>query len=254
MESDLYEVMLACTEGRLADTPVSFAPGAAAATVVLAADGYPGKYPKGMPISGLEDAASVPGVTVYHAGTKAAAPPPEAAGTEISVGTGVDGGVVSSGGRVLAVTGMGATFSEALDAAYRGVGVVKFSPCHYRKDIGYRAKAAPLKVGVLASGRGTALQAVIDSCAARATAAASGSEGGTEGVNAEVVLVVTNKKEAPVRERAKKHGIPEIFVSSKVRASCSHCRAPSSWGEYGSMYLRKIFPATPTPRPTPRPL
>lgn len=221
MESDLYEVMLACTQGRLADTPVSFAPGAAAATVVLAADGYPGKYPKGMPISGLEDAAAVPGVTVYHAGTKAA--PAVAAGTEVSVTTtgGDGGGVVSSGGRVLAVTGMGATFAEALDAAYRGVGVVKFSPCHYRKDIGYRAKAAPLRVGVLASGRGTALQAVIDSCAARAAAAAAGagaagSEGEKGGINAEVVLVVTNKKEAPVRERAKKHGIPEIFVSSKV--------------------------------------
>ncbi|CAN0050266.1 unnamed protein product, partial [Ectocarpus sp. 4 AP-2014] len=208
MESDLYEVMLACTEGRLAETPVAFTPGAAAATVVLAADGYPGKYPKGMPISGLEDAAAIPGVTVYHAGTKAAAPAPAtAAETQLSE-SGGGGGVVSSGGRVLAVTGTGANFAEALDAAYRGVGVVKFSPCHYRRDIGHRAKTAPLRVGVLASGRGTALQAVIDSCA---TAAEDG------GVNAEVVLVVTNKKEAPVRDRAKKHGIPEIFVASKGR-------------------------------------
>ncbi|CAM9506795.1 unnamed protein product [Ectocarpus sp. 6 AP-2014] len=210
MESDLYEVMLACTEGRLAETPVAFTPGAAAATVVLAADGYPGKYPKGMPISGLEDAAAIPGVTVYHAGTKAAAPATAtAAETQLSVsGGGGGGGVVSSGGRVLAVTGTGASFAEALDAAYRGVGVVKFSPCHYRKDIGHRAKTAPLRVGVLASGRGTALQAVIDSCA---TAAEDG------GLNAEVVIVVTNKKEAPVRDRAKKHGIPEIFVASKGR-------------------------------------
>lgn len=69
MESDLYEVMMACVEGRLAETPVTFAKGQAAATVVLAAGGYPGKYPKGMPISGLEEAARVPGVTVYHAGT-----------------------------------------------------------------------------------------------------------------------------------------------------------------------------------------
>ncbi|CAM9469774.1 unnamed protein product [Ectocarpus sp. 13 AM-2016] len=211
MESDLYEVMLACTEGRLAETPVAFTPGAAAATVVLAADGYPGKYPKGMPISGLEDAAAIPGVTVYHAGTKAAAPATAtAAETQLSASGGGGGGgggsVVSSGGRVLAVTGTGANFAEALDAAYRGAGVVKFSPCHYRKDIGHRAKTAPLRVGVLASGRGTALQAVIDSCAAAA-------EDG--GVNAEVVLVVTNKKEAPVRDRAKKHGIPEIFVASK---------------------------------------
>lgn len=214
MESDLYEVMLACTQGRLAETPVSFTPGAAAATVVLAAGGYPGKYPKGMPISGLETAAAVPGVTVYHAGTKAAtaaATGTELAATDSGSASG-GGGVVSSGGRVLAVTGMGATFSEALDAAYRGVGAVKFSPCHYRTDIGHRAKTAPLKVGVLASGRGTALQAVIDACAA-----GSGGGGGGGGVNAEVVLVVTNKKEAPVRERARKHGIPEMFIGSKVR-------------------------------------
>ena len=214
MESDLYDVMLACTEGRLAETPVSFTPGAAAATVVLAADGYPGKYPKGMPISGLEDADAIPGVTVYHAGTKAAAPAPST-GTDMTVSDGDGGGVVSSGGRVLAVTGMGSTFAEALDAAYRGVGVVKFSPCHYRKDIGHRAKTAPLRVGVLASGRGTALQAVIDACEAGAAAG---------GVNAEVVLVVTNKKEAPVRERAKKHGIPEIFVSSKVSYIISYAQ------------------------------
>ena len=229
MESDLYDVMLACTEGRLAETPVSFTPGAAAATVVLAADGYPGKYPKGMPISGLEDAAAIPGVTVYHAGTKAAAPAPST-GTDISVSGGEGGGagVVSSGGRVLAVTGMGSTFTEALDAAYRGVGVVKFSPCHYRKDIGHRAKTAPLRVGVLASGRGTALQAVIDSCEAGVS---------TGGVNAEVVLVVTNKKEAPVRERAKKHGIPEIFVASRVSCCSQACLSRVFWSPRGGPFL-----------------
>lgn len=197
MESDLYDVMMACVEGRLAETPVTFSPGAAA-TVVLAANGYPGKYPKGMPISGLDEAAKVPGVTVYHAGTKTAE------------GGESPGGVVSSGGRVLAVTGTGATFAEALDAAYRGTELVKFSPCHYRRDIGYRAKTATLRVGVLASGRGTALQPVID-------AAAAGK------VNAAVVMVVTNKEDAPVRERATEHGIPEMFMSSKVRKSSNYC-------------------------------
>lgn len=209
MESDLFKVMSASVEGRLAQTPVTFSPGVAAATIVLAAGGYPGKYPKGLPITGLEDAASVPGVTVYHAGTALAA---TTAVTEAGSGGGGSGGssVVSSGGRVLAVTGMGESFAEALDGAYRGAKLVKFSPSHFRTDIGHRARAAPLRVGVLASGRGTALQAVID-------AAAIGGKGGVEGgVNAEVSLVVTNKKDAPVRERAKKHGIPEIFVSSKV--------------------------------------
>lgn len=194
MESDLYEVMLACVERRLAEIPVRFTP-ASAATIVLAAGGYPGKYPKGLPISGLDDAAKIPGVTVYHAGTKV---------TE-NAEAGGSGGVVSSGGRVLAVTGTGGTLEEALDAAYQGAALVKFSPCHFRKDIGHRAKAAPLRVGVLASGRGTALQPVID-------AASSGA------VNAEVVLVVTNRSKAYVRERARAHGIPEMFVSSKVRS------------------------------------
>lgn len=194
MESDLYEVMLACVERRLAEIPVRFAP-ASAATVVLAAGGYPGKYPKGLPISGLEDAAKIPGVTVYHAGTKVVE----------SAEAGGSGGLVSSGGRVLAVTGTGGTLGEALDAAYQGAALVKFSPCHFRKDIGHRAKAAPLRVGVLASGRGTALQPVID-------AASSGA------VNAEVVLVVTNKSKSYVRDRAREHGIPEMFVSSKVRS------------------------------------
>lgn len=202
MDSDLYEVMCACVEGRLAETPVLFTPGAAAATVVLAADGYPGKYPKGMPILGLEDAAKVPGVTVYHAGTKLA----DSAETAAAAG----GGVVTSGGRVLAVTGMGATFAEALDAAYEGTERVKFSPCHFRRDIGHRARTAPLRVGVLASGRGTALQAVIDAAAAGA-------------VNAAVALIVTNRKGAPVRERARKHGIPELFISSKVRFCVCLC-------------------------------
>lgn len=224
MESDLYDVMTACVEGRLAEMPVSFAKGMAAATVVIAAGGYPGKYPKGMPVSGLEDAAKIPGVTVYHAGTKTAAPPTPGEG-EGTVAGSAEGSsdLVTSGGRVFAVTGLGATFAEALDAAYQGTELVQFSPRHYRKDIGYRAKTAPLRIGVLASGRGTALQPVID-------AAAAGD------VNASVVLVVTNKKDAYVRERAKQHGIPEIFVRSKVSyihrmALCcvSWCRILSSF-------------------------
>lgn len=210
MESDLYEVMMACIDGRLAETPVSFTPGAAAATVVIAAGGYPGKYPKGMPISGLEAASRVPGVTVYHAGTTKKKKPTDVENSSDSVvltavGRGADvEEVVTSGGRVLSVTGMGTTFAEALDAAYRGTALVKFTPCHFRKDIGHRARTAPLRIGVLASGRGTALQAVIDAAAAKE-------------VNARIVLVVTNRSAAPVRERATKHGIPEMFVSSKVK-------------------------------------
>ena len=98
-----------------------------AATVVMAAAGYPGSYKKGAPISGLDAAAAMDGVTVYHAGTKAA-----------DAGE----GVVCSGGRVLAVTGVGADLKEAVAKAYAGVNAIKFE-CEegamFRTDIAAKA-------------------------------------------------------------------------------------------------------------------
>jgi len=128
LESDLFEVALGCAEGDLpARVPeVQWRNGAAAA-VVCAAKGYPNSYPKGLPISGIDDANSISGVKVYHAGTKMA-----------------DSGVQTSGGRVLAVTGLGEDFQEALKRAYEGVGKIMFEPSsglHFRKDIGHRALA-----------------------------------------------------------------------------------------------------------------
>ncbi|CAM9589850.1 unnamed protein product, partial [Discosporangium mesarthrocarpum] len=202
MKSDLYQVASACVQGRLAETDLSFTsdtdPGATAATVVLAAGGYPGKYPKGMPISGLEEAGTITGVTVYHAGTRVR---PDDLGPVVEC----------SGGRVLAVTGTGVGLSQALERAYRGVERVQFEPRHYRKDIGHRALTRAgagvrdvLRIGVLASGRGTALQPVLD-------AVRSGA------LRAVVAVVVTNKSRAFVRERARENGVAEVFVSAKGR-------------------------------------
>jgi phosphoribosylamine--glycine ligase len=87
--------------------------------VVLAAPGYPGSYPKGMAISGLDEADRLPGVKVFQAGTK------------------VQGGTtVTSGGRVLGVTALGATLSEAMARAYEAVALVHFDGCQFRRDIG----------------------------------------------------------------------------------------------------------------------
>lgn len=94
-----------------------------AATVVLAAPGYPGAYPKGLPVSGLDEAEAVPGATVFHAGT---------ALDEAGV-------VVTDGGRVFAVTGVGDSLPEALDRAYRAADLVRFDGKHLRRDIGRRA-------------------------------------------------------------------------------------------------------------------
>ena len=93
----------------------------AAATVIVASGGYPGSYEKGKEISGLGEAAAA-GAIVFHCGTKAA-----------------DGKVLTSGGRVLSVTGMGATLREAVDKAYAGVGKIAFDKMFYRKDIAHRA-------------------------------------------------------------------------------------------------------------------
>ena len=93
----------------------------AAATVIVASGGYPGSYEKGKEISGLGEAA-VAGAIVFHCGTKAA-----------------DGKILTSGGRVLSVTGMGSTLREAVDKAYAGVGKIAFDKMFYRKDIAHRA-------------------------------------------------------------------------------------------------------------------
>ena len=92
------------------------------ADVVLAAGGYPEAPRTGDPISGLDAAAQVPGVNVFHAGTKL-----------------VDGREVTAGGRVLGVTARGATIAEAQALAYRAAELITFEGCQYRRDIAARA-------------------------------------------------------------------------------------------------------------------
>lgn len=123
---DFAQILLDCAKGRLT-SPISVRP-EACATIVMAAPGYPGKYPKGLPIAGLDAAGAVPGVTVFHAGTALK-----------------DGATVTSGGRVLAVTALGNTLRQAVDAAYAGVRAIGFDGAHYRTDIAHRAFARGAK-------------------------------------------------------------------------------------------------------------
>lgn len=116
------ETLLHVAEGRLADGDVVVKPDAAA-TVIVASGGYPGSYEKGKVISGLDAAAAVPNAIVFHCGTKRTA----------------DGAVVTSGGRVLSVTGLGATLREAVDTAYAAVGKIAFEGAFHRADIAHRA-------------------------------------------------------------------------------------------------------------------
>ncbi len=118
LDGDLLEIMLACAGGRLDPSMVRVRP-ETALCVVVAAPGYPGAYPKGMEISGLDEADAMAGVKVFQAGTKAG-----------------DGETVTSGGRVLGVTALGATLAEAKKRAYEAASMVHFDGCRFRRDIG----------------------------------------------------------------------------------------------------------------------
>jgi phosphoribosylamine---glycine ligase len=121
LESDLVEALEACVDGRLGETELRWAPGASAC-VIASSSGYPGSYKTGLPISGLGNAARVPGVEVFHSGT---------------VQTG--GEIVTNGGRVLGATASGESLEQALDRAYEAMGQIRFDGIYYRRDIGHRA-------------------------------------------------------------------------------------------------------------------
>ena len=122
LESDLFEIFVACIDGSLAKQPVRWRKGAAA-TVVAASEGYPGAYLKGRPISGIEAANALSNTVVFQAGTRLAE----------------NNRLVTNGGRVLAVTGVGGELTEALDRAYSGLQHIHFDGIYFRRDIGAKA-------------------------------------------------------------------------------------------------------------------
>ncbi|MFZ5800825.1 MAG: phosphoribosylamine--glycine ligase, partial [Candidatus Omnitrophota bacterium] len=130
LKSDLLEIMSAAADGQLSHLrPLQWDP-RACVCVVCASAGYPGKYEKGKKISGLEEAAKLQDVKVFHAGTTRS-PAPQSPGAPVKYFT--------NGGRVLGVTGLGATIKEAIDHTYSAVGRISFDGMHYRRDIGKKA-------------------------------------------------------------------------------------------------------------------
>ena len=119
MENDMVEVVEACIDGRLDQIDLKFKEDAAVC-VVLASDGYPVSYEKGLPIRGLENFKGRDGYYVFHAGTK----------------FGPEGQVLTNGGRVLGVTALGKDLKEARKNAYEAVDWVDFDNKYYRHDIG----------------------------------------------------------------------------------------------------------------------
>ncbi len=121
LNTDLIDIIEAILDNALARVEMSWKPDTAVC-VVMASGGYPGEYEKGREISGLEKAAAHQQVMVFHSGT-----------------TLKNGKVVTDGGRVLGVTGLGPVIAAAIDNAYAGVREISFEGAHFRRDIGARA-------------------------------------------------------------------------------------------------------------------
>ena len=121
MKSDIVPVLLAVANGDLSKETIEWHD-KAAVCVVMASEGYPGDYRKGAGISGLEQAAQLEDLYVFHAGTALK-----------------DGACVTSGGRVLGVTALGATVRDAIATAYQGVSRITWPGVQYRSDIGRKA-------------------------------------------------------------------------------------------------------------------
>jgi len=123
LQSDLLPLLEATIDSNLDQHTIKWDE-RAAVTVVLASAGYPGKYETGQPISGLEDVGKLESVEVFHAGTRRA-----------------NGEIITAGGRVLALTALGATIETARIRAYEAVSRIHFEGCHYRRDIALNAVA-----------------------------------------------------------------------------------------------------------------
>lgn len=116
---DFGELALSCAKGKLSEPPAGARKGTRhAVCVVLTSGGYPGEFVKNLPIAGLEK--DLPDSYVYHSGTKTA-----------------DGKILTNGGRVLTVVGIGDTFTDARERAYARAELICFEGMHYRRDIGW---------------------------------------------------------------------------------------------------------------------
>jgi phosphoribosylamine--glycine ligase len=120
--SDVAEIFAAAADGKLADVPDFQVDPRACVGVVMASAGYPEAYQAGRRVTGLAEAEGLPGVAVFHSGTRRRA-----------------GDVLTAGGRVLCVTALGEGLREARDRAYEAVGRIRFEGALHRRDIAARA-------------------------------------------------------------------------------------------------------------------
>lgn len=118
LKSDLLDIFEAVVDERLEELDIQWEEDKSAVCVVMASGGYPESYPKGLPITGLDE---VSGAVVFHAGTKQQ-----------------DGQILTNGGRVLGVTAVGKDIPQAREIAYSNVAKIEFDGAHFRRDIGIK--------------------------------------------------------------------------------------------------------------------
>ncbi len=121
MKGDIVPILEACMKGKLSEHRIEW-DSRASVCVVMASKGYPGDYEKGKKIHGLREVSQMKDVHVFHAGTDIR-----------------DGQVITNGGRVLGVTGLGEDIPRAIERTYQAVKKITWDGVHYRKDIGQKA-------------------------------------------------------------------------------------------------------------------
>ncbi|MDO8552341.1 MAG: phosphoribosylamine--glycine ligase [bacterium] len=127
LKTDLLDALEASADGKLGSAKIEWNSGFAV-NIVLASGGYPDAYKKGFPITGIEEAEKVPGVVVFHSGT-----------------SNQGESLITAGGRVLGVSAVGDTLKEALARAYEAVELIHFEGKYFRRDIGRKALAMPMR-------------------------------------------------------------------------------------------------------------
>jgi len=118
LDSDLLEVLLMTANGELKNASLKWSEGSAVC-VILASGGYPGKYEKGKQITGINRLKGKEDIVLFHAGTREE-----------------NEKLITAGGRVLGVTGIGSNLKDAIDKTYAAVSEISFEGMYYRKDIG----------------------------------------------------------------------------------------------------------------------
>ncbi|RUM89776.1 MAG: phosphoribosylamine--glycine ligase [Thermodesulfatator sp.] len=194
LDSDLAELIEATLEGRLSQKEVKVK-AEVAVCVVMASQGYPGKYAKGLEIRGIEEAESLPGIKVFMAGVAEK-----------------EGHLVTSGGRVLGVTALAEDIPSAIDRAYEAVQKISFRGAHFRRDIGVKAlkHIKPPKVALL-----------VGSLSDRPMAEAAEKVFQEFGVPYEVVVVSAHRTPERVRryaEEAAARGVKVLIAGAGLSA------------------------------------